>query len=167
MEQLYYNIGLANLLGGHFPEAEDAFTKCATKYPNDLLTSRCALGVGKACIGQVPPKIELAARMLLVAMKDPKLNIEARISLAQVFNAMGNRRGALGLFKALMGADIRSPSQTAAAVEVIDLLAADAGNLDELVNWLAHLTKQAGVRDAIGWYTNQVIVRGDPLPDRH
>ncbi len=161
LERLYFNVGLANLLGERFPEAEKAFTDCATKYPNGMFASRCALGVGRACIGQgTPPKAEIAVKVLRMAMKDPKLNAEAGLALAQLYSEMGRRPEALQVFKALMGADIRTPGQTAAAVGVINLLADDS-RLDDLVYYLDRLTNQAGVRDAIAWYTNQVIVRGD------
>ncbi len=85
MEQLYFNIGLANLLGEHFPEAEKAFTECATKYPNGLLASRCVLGVAKACIAQdTTPKLEQAAMALRVAKQNPKFNAEAEALLAEL-----------------------------------------------------------------------------------
>ena len=161
MELLYFNVGLAHLLAEHFPEAEEAFTECATKYPAGAMASRCALGVGKACIGQdTVPKKDLAIKVLKKAMEDPKLNAEAGLALAQLYSEMGKRSEALQVFKNLMGADIRTPGQTAAAVGVINLLA-DGGKAEDLVYYLDRLTNQAGVRDAIGWYTNQVIVRGD------
>ena len=161
MERLYFNVGLAHLLAEHFPEAETAFTDCATKYPKGLMASRCALGVGKACIGQdTPPKKELALKVLKVAMADPKLNAEAGLALGQLYSDLGKRKEALDVFKSLMGADIRTPGQTTAAVGVVNLLA-DGGQIDDLVYYLDRLTNQAGVRDAICWYTNQVIVRGD------
>jgi len=161
MERLYFNIGLANLLGDRFPEAEAGFNQCATKFPHGLFLTRCALGVGRACIGQdTPPKKEDAIKALKRAMVDPKLNAEAGLALAQLYSEMGKRNDALVVFKALMGADIRSAGQTAAAVGVINLLA-DEGKLDDLVYYLDRLTNQAGVRDAIAWFTNQVIVRGD------
>ena len=87
MEGLYYRIGLANLLGKHFPEAELAFTQCAAKYPNGELASRCALGIAKACIGQdTQAKKEQAVKALRVAMRDPKLNAEAARILDQLFH---------------------------------------------------------------------------------
>ena len=161
MEELYFKIGLANLFASQYAEAEAAFTACATKYPNGMFASRCALGVGKACIGQdTPPKKDIAVKVLKVAMKDSKLNAEAGLALAILYSEMGKRKEAMDVFKGLMGADIRSAGQTAAAVGVINLLA-DEGKLEDLVYYLDRLTNQAGVRDAIAWYTNQVMVRGD------
>ena len=61
-----------------------------------------------------------------------------------------------------MGSDIRSPQQTTAAVEVIGLLA-DTGKLEDLILYLDRLSNQAGIRDALAWYANQVIVRGDAV----
>ena len=160
MERLYFNLGLAHLLDGHFPEAEAAFTRCAAKYPTGLLASRCALGVGKACIAQdTVPKKDLAVKVLKVAMLDPRLTAEAGLNLAQLDLEMDKHAAALEVCKCLMGADIRSAGQTAAAVGVINLLA-DAG-FNDLIYILDRFTNQAGVRDAIGWYTNQVIVCGD------
>jgi len=122
MERLYFNIGYANLLNERFPEAEVAFTNCATKYPKGLLASRCALGVGKACIGQNnPPKMQLAVMVLKVAMQDPKLNPEAGLALAQLYRGMGKRKEALGVIDTVMAADIHTPGQTAAALGVINL----------------------------------------------
>ena len=96
MEQLNFNIGLANLLGEHFPEAEKAFTECATKYPNGLLASRCVLGVAKACIAQdTTPKLEQAAKALRGAKQNPKFNAEAEAMLAQVNREIAKRRQAL------------------------------------------------------------------------
>jgi len=95
MERLYFNVGLANLLGERFPEAEVAFTRCATKYPKGLMKSRCALGPAKASIGQgTPAKQEQAVKLLKVAMKDPKLNAEAALALGRLYSAMGKREQA-------------------------------------------------------------------------
>jgi len=161
MEELTFKVGLANLLAGQFVEAETAFTNYVTKYPTGVYATRSALGVGKACIGQdTDPKKETAIKVLKMAMKDPKLNAEAGLALAGLYSEGGKRKEAMEVFKALMGADIRSANQTAAAVGVINLLA-DEGKLEDLVYYLDHLTNQAGVRDAIAWYTNQVIVKGD------
>jgi len=161
MQELTFKVGLANLLAGQFVEAEKAFTDYVTKYPTGVYASRCALGVGKACIGQdSEAKKDMAIKVLKMAMKDPKLNAEAGLALAGLYSETGKRKEAMEVFKSLMGADIRSPNQTAAAVGVINLLA-DEGKLEDLVYYLDRLTNQAGVRDAIAWYTNQVIVKGD------
>ena len=161
LEELTFKTGLANLLAEQFVEAETAFTSYVTKYPTGMYASRCALGVGKACIGQdTAEKKETAIKVLKMAMKDPKLNAEAGLALASLYSETGKRKEAMDVFKTLMGADIRSANQTAAAVGVINLLA-DEGRLEDLVYYLDHLTNQAGVRDAIAWYTNQVIVKGD------
>ncbi len=163
LELLYFNIGLGNLLGDKPAEAEAAFTECLKRFPKGEYASRCYLGVGRACIVQdTPEKKERAIDALKVAALDPKYRSEAGLWLGQVYTTLGRHEEALGVFKSLMGSDIRSPQQTTAAVEVIGLLA-DAGKLEDLILYLDRLSNQAGVRDAIAWYANQVISRGDEL----
>jgi TolA-binding protein len=161
MEMLHFNVGLAYLLGEKPAEAEAAFTKCATLFPKGEYATRCHLGVGRACINQgSAEKKEQAIKSLKLAMADPRYRSEAGLSLGQVYNDLGKRDEAIAVFRSLMGSDIRSPQQTTAAVEVIGLLA-DSGNIDDLIHYLDRLINQAGVRDSIAWYTNQVVVRGD------
>lgn len=163
LELLHFNIGLAYLLGEKYPEAEEAFTACLKKFPKGEYASRCYLGVGRSRILQdTPEKKESAIEALRFAAQDPKFRSEAGFWLGQVYSELGRRDEALAVFKSLMGSDIRSPQQTTAAVEVIALLA-DTGNLEDLVLYLDRLSNQSGVRDAIAWYANQVIVRGDEL----
>lgn len=163
LELLYFNIGLGNLLGEKPAEAEAAFTECLKRFPKGEYASRCYLGVGRACILQdTPEKKERAIDALKLAAQDPKYRSEAGLWLGQVYTDLGRREEALVVFKSLMGSDIRSPQQTTAAVEVIGLLA-DTGKLEDLILYLDRLGNQAGVRDAIAWYANQVIVRGDEL----
>ncbi len=163
LELLYFNIGLGNLLGEMPVEAEAAFTECLRRFPKGEYASRCYLGVGRACILQdTPEKKERAIDALKMAAQDPKFRSEAGLWLGQVYTDLGRREDALAVFKSLMGSDIRSPQQTTAAVEVIGLLA-DTGKLEDLILYLDRLANQAGVRDAIAWYANQVIVRGDEL----
>ena len=161
MEMLHFNVGLAYRLGEKPAEAEAAFAACVAKFPKGEYATRCHLGVGLACIAQgTPEKKEQAIKSLKLAMADRKYRSEAGLSLGQVYNDLGKREEALAVFRSLMGSDIRSPQQTTAAVEVIGLLA-DSGNLDDLVHYLDRLINQAGVRDAIAWYSNQVIFRAD------
>ena len=160
LELLHFNLGLAYLLGDKPAEAETAFNKCLTKFPKGEYFSRCQLGVGRACIAQGKDKQEAAVKALRLAKADRELRSEACLALGQVLADMGNRKDALLELRSLMGADIRTPEQTTAAVAVIDLLA-DNGDLDDLVHYLDRLINQAGVREALAWYTNQVIVRGD------
>lgn len=163
LELLYFNVGLANLLGGEAPEAEAAFEECLKRFPKGEYASRCHLGIGRAAIDQgTPEKKERAIEALKIAAQDPKFRSEAGLWLGQVYTDLDRRDEALVVFKSLMGSDIRSPQQTTAAVAVIELLA-DTGQLEDLVLYLDRLSNQSGVRDAIAWYANQVIVRGDAL----
>lgn len=162
-ELLYFNIGLANLLANKAPEAEAGFTECLKKFPKGEYASRCYLGVGRACIIQgTPEKKDRAIEALRLAALDPRYRSEAGLSLGQVFLELKRRDEAMLVFKSLMGSDIRSPAQTTAAVEVIGLLA-ETGKLEDLILYLDRLINQSGVRDALAWYANQVIVRGDQL----
>lgn len=163
LELLYFNVGLGNLLGEKPAEAEVAFTQCLKRFPKGEYASRCYLGVGRACIQQdTPEKKERAIDALKLAAQDPKLRSEAGFYLGKVYSELGRRDEALTVFKSLMGSDIRSPQQTTAAVQVISLLA-DNGKVDDLTAYLDRLSNQAGVRDAIAWYSNQVTVAGDEL----
>jgi tetratricopeptide (TPR) repeat protein len=163
LELLYFNIGLGYLLGEKPAEAEAAFTECLKRFPKGEYTSRCYLGVGRACIQQGTEEKKLRAiDALKLAAQDPKYRSEAGLWLGQVYTDLGKRDEAMAVFKSLMGSDIRSPQQTTAAVEVIGLLA-DTGKMDDLIAYLDRLANQAGVRDAIAWFANQVISRGDEL----
>lgn len=163
LELLYFNIGLGNLLGGKHAEAEAAFTDCIKRFPKGEYTSRAYLGVGRACILQdTPEKKQRAVEALKIAAQDPKYRSEAGLWLGQVYSDLGKHDEALAVFRSLMGSDIRTPQQTTAAVEVIALLA-DTGKLEDLISYLDRLSNQAGVRDAIAWYANQMVVRGDEL----
>jgi tetratricopeptide (TPR) repeat protein len=163
LELLYFYLGLGNLLGEKSAEAEAAFTECLKRFPKGEYASRCYLGIGRACIVQgTPAKKEQAIQALKAAALDPKYRSEAGLSLGQVLMELDKQEEAMVVFKSLMGSDIRSPQQTTAAVEVIGLLA-NTGKLQDLVNYLDRLSNQSGVRDAIAWYANQVIVRGDEL----
>jgi len=69
--------------------------------------------------------------------------------------------GLAGL-RRLLGEDVCTHTQTAAALGIISLLA-DDGRLDDLVAFLDRMNRMAGVRDAIAWYANELIVQGDDL----
>jgi tetratricopeptide (TPR) repeat protein len=162
-ELLYFNLGLANLLGGKLPEAEAAFQDCIKRYPKGEYASRCHLGLGRARMMQnTPEKKSQAVEALKVAALDPKYRSEAGLWLGQVYDQLGKKDEALKVFRSLMGSDVRTPQQTTAAVEVIGLLA-DTGKIEDLTAYLDRLSSQAGVRDAIAWFANQVVVRGDEL----
>ena len=164
-ELLYFNIGLANLLGNKLPEAEAAFLDCIKRYPNGEYTSRCYLGIGRASMNQqTEEKKQQAISALKMAVRDPRYRSEAGLWLGQVYNEMGKKDEALKVFSSLMGSDVRTPQQTTAAVEVIGLLA-KMGNLEDLTAYLDRLSDQAGVRDSIAWFANQVVVRGDELAE--
>jgi tetratricopeptide (TPR) repeat protein len=163
LELLNFNIGLAHLLDGNDKEAEIAFKECLKKFPKGEYASRCYLGIGRASVRQnTPEKKQVAVEALKLAAQDPKLRSEAGLSLGQVYIDLDKRDEAMAIFKSLMGSDIRTPQQTTAAVEVIGLLA-DAGDLNDLINYLDRLKSQAGIRDVVAWYANQVLVRGDEL----
>ena len=163
LELLHFNLGLANLLGGKAPEAEAGFTDCLKKFPKGEYASRCNLGIGRAAIMQgTEEKKARAIEALKMAAQDPTYRSEAGLSLGEVYMDVGKREEALVVFKSLMGSDVRSPQQTTAAVQVIGLIA-DNGKIEDLIAYLDRLSNQAGVRDAIAWYANQVIARGDEL----
>lgn len=163
LELLYFNIGLGNLLGDKFPAAEAGFAECLKRFPQGEYASRCHLGVGRACILQdTPEKKQQSIESLKLAAKDPKYRTEAGLWLGKVYTDLKKKDEALAVFRSLMGSDVRTPQQTTAAVEVIGLLA-DTGKLEDLSAYLDRITHQAGVRDAIAWYANQVVVRGDEL----
>jgi TolA-binding protein len=162
-ELLFFNLALANLLGEKLPEAEEAFQNCIKRYPKGEYTSRSHLGLGRARMLQdSPEKKQQAIEALKVAAFDPRYRSEAGLWLGQVYTDLGKHEEALKVFRSLMGSDVRTPQQTTAAVEVIGLLA-DTGKIEDLTAYLDRLSHQAGVRDAIAWYANQVVVRGDEL----
>lgn len=162
-EILYFNIGLANLLGKKVAEAELAFTDCIQRFPQGEYTSRCNLGLGRACVQLgTPAKLQQAITAFKTAELDPKYRAEAKLGLGQVYSKLGKPDEALDTFRSMVLADVRTPQQTTAAVEVIRLLAT-TGKIEDLIAYLNRLSQQAGVRDALAWYSNQVIVRGDEL----
>jgi TolA-binding protein len=162
-EMLYFNIGLAHLLGGKNPDAEAAFTDCLKRFPKGEYASRCYLGVGRAAMLQdSPQKKERAIESLRIAAKDPKYRSEAGLWLGQTLDNLGKRDEALKVFRSLMGSNVRTPQQTTAAVEVVGLLA-DLGKLEDLSFYLDSLGHQPGVKDSIAWFANQIVVRGDEL----
>ncbi len=162
-ELLYFNIALAKLLDNKFPEAEKAFEDCIKRYPKGEYASRSHLGLGRACMMQdTPEKKQQAITALKVAALDPKYRSEAGLWLGQVLTQLGKQDEALKVFKSLMGSDVRTPQQTTAAVQVIGLLA-ETGKIEDLTAYLDRLSQQAGVRDAVAWFANQIVVRGDEL----
>lgn len=163
LELLYFNVGLGNLLGEKAAEAEAGFAEYLKRFPKGEYVSRSYLGIGRAGILQNTGESKLRAiEALKIAAKDSKLRSEAGLSLGQVYTDLGKHEDALIVFKSLMGSDIRSPRQTSAAVEVVGLLA-DTSKLEDLLLYLDRLSSQEGVRDALAWYANQLIVRGDGL----
>lgn len=162
-EQLYFNIGLAQMLAQKPAEAEVAFVDHLKRYPKGEYASKANLGLGRALIlQQTPEKKQLAIEPLKRAAADPKNRAEAGLMLGQVYTDLSKREEAMAVFHSLIGSDVRSPQQTTAAVQVIGLLA-DAGKLEDLISYLDRLRDQSGVRNAIAWYVNQLIVRGDEL----
>ena len=163
LEMLRFNIGLAYLLGEKYPEAEKAFASCVAQFPKGEYSTRAYLGLGRACAAQATPeKYQLAIDALRTAASDPQYRAEAGLSLGNVYMETDRNEEALRVFRSLMGSDVRTPQQTNAAVSVIALLA-KMEKMDDLVSYLDRLINQPGVRDAIAWYSNQVIVEGDEL----
>ncbi|MFT3990271.1 MAG: tetratricopeptide repeat protein [Luteolibacter sp.] len=162
-EMLRFSLGLAYLQGQKFPEAEKAFTDCVTKFPTGQYASRCYLGVGRAILGQKDEtKNEKAIQALTKAAGDPQIRSEAGLLLGRVYNEAGQTEESLKVFRSLMGSEVRTPQQTTAAIEAIDLLA-QTDNIEDLIRYLDRLITQPGVRNSIAWYSNEVIVRADKL----
>ncbi|MGC4016553.1 MAG: tetratricopeptide repeat protein [Luteolibacter sp.] len=163
VEQLRFNLGVAYMSMGKYAEAEKAFRDCANQFPKGEFASRCQLGIGRARIATGTDDSKKAAiDPLKLAAADPKFRSQAGLALAQLYTELGRKDEALKVFSSLMGSDIRTPDQTIAAVEVVSLLA-ESGKLDDLVAYLDRLIRQTGVRDALAWYTNQMIVAADEL----
>jgi len=165
IEQLRFSLGLAYLNSNKFTEAQKAFKDCLAQFPpgKGEYASRCLLGIGKAlyATGTDESKNEAIAPLQRAAL-DPKYRSEAGQTLGQIFTDLHKDDEALKVFRSLMGSEVRTPQQTIAAVEVISLLA-ESGKLDDLVAYLDRLIRQPGVRDALAWYTNQVIVAADEI----
>lgn len=163
MEMLYFNIGLAQLLGQKPAEAEESFKDSVKRFPKGEYTSRAFLGLGKSMMDQGgAQKLQDALDPLKRAAADPKYRTEAGLYLGKVYTDLKQPEEALKVFRSLMGSDVKTPQQTGAAVEVIGLLA-DTGKLDDLVAYLDRLINQEGVRDSMAWYANQVVVKADEL----
>lgn len=163
LEMLHFNLGLAYLLGGKTGEAEWAFEECARKFPKGEYTSRCHLGIGKAIIAQGENlRRPAAVEAFKQAGTDPKLQVETAVALGQVYLDRGQRDEALEVLRPLIGAEVGTAQQTSAAVDAIGLLAECKGP-EELAAFLDYLGGQPGVRDAIAWYVNQIIVKADAL----
>lgn len=162
-ELLLFNLGLANMLAGKNPEALRAFKATLAGFPEGEYASRAALGIGKSAmaIGGKPNQ-EDAIKALKIAARDPKYRAEAGLALGQVYSDTGQKEAALKIFRSLMGSDIRTPAQTAASVEAVGLLA-KSGQIENLVAYMDRLNNQSGVQDAIAWFSNQVIVKGDEM----
>jgi tetratricopeptide (TPR) repeat protein len=163
IEMLMFNHGLAHLMEGKGAEAEKAFGECLKKFPQGEYASRCHLGIGKAAIlqgGDAKKKVAIDA--LKKAAVDPKFRSEAGLALAQSYIDDKQPEEALTVLRSLIDADAQTPQQTAAAVEILDLLA-EVGPVDDLKRALDRLSKQPGVHEAIAWYSNQIVVKADAL----
>jgi len=161
LEMLHFNLGLAYLLGGKTAEAESAFEECARKFPKGEYTSRCHLGIGKAIIAQGENlRRPVAVEAFKQAGTDPRLQVEAAVALGQVYLDREQRDEVLEVLRPLIGAEVGTAQQTSAAVDAIGLLAECKGS-EDLAAFLDYLGSQPGVRDAIAWYANQIVVKGD------
>jgi TolA-binding protein len=166
LEMLRFNIGLSYLTANNGEKAETAFNEVIKNHPKGEYTSRAQLGLGRALILQnTPEKKELAINALKQAATDPKYRSEAGLSLGQVYDDLKRPEDAFAVFRSLMGSDVRTPQQTNAAVEVIGLLA-DSEKIEDLTAYLDRVINQSGVRDAIAWYSNQIIVHADSLMEQ-
>ncbi|MFT4175576.1 MAG: tetratricopeptide repeat protein [Luteolibacter sp.] len=162
-EMLRFSLGLAYFQANKFAEAEKAFSECAAQFPNGTYTSRCYLGLGRALLGQKDPaKTEAAIEAFTRAANDPQLRAEAGLLLGRVYTELDKPDDALRIFRSLMGSEVRTPQQTTAAVEAIEVLA-QTDNINDLILYLDRLITQPGIRNAIAWYSNEVIVRADQL----
>lgn len=159
-ELLRFNLGLAYLLSGQNDQAIVEFTEYLKRFPRGEYASRCYLGVGKALVaaGKASEAIEPFKKAAL----DPKFRSEAGLALGNVYIDLNKQSEALELFRTLSGSDVRTPAQTMASVEAVGLFAR-LNKQDALVGYLDRLIRQVGVRQAIAWYTNQVIIKADEL----
>jgi TolA-binding protein len=84
-ERIYFNLGLANLLGGKLPEAEAAFKECIKRHPNGTDISRAYIGLGKSCMLQntAKKKAEAIAAFKLAA-SDPTQKNQAEMLIKEV-----------------------------------------------------------------------------------
>jgi len=163
LEMLRFSLALAYFQNNKFAEAEAAFAQTVAKHPNGEYTSRSYLGIGRSILAQKDPaKNDKAIQAFTSAANDSKLRAEAGLYLGRFYIDLGKNDEALKVFRSLMGSEVRTPQQTSAAVEAIDLLA-QSGNIEDLISYLNRLINQQGVRDAIAWYANQVIIRADQL----
>ncbi len=162
-EMLRFNLGVAYLLDGNNPKAEEAFTECIKQFPEGEYLSRAYLGVGKACIQQGgDEKQQRAIQALNRAAADPRYRAEAALLLCELHTERNEENEALKIIHSLTESEVRTPQQTSAATGMIGLLA-NLDRLDDLGPYLARLIRQPGVRDAIAWYANEAIVEGDKL----
>lgn len=162
-ELLYFNLGLANLLSGKYPEAEAAFQDSLKRYPKGEYAPRSNLGLGRASMLQESKeKKEQAIVALKAAALDPKLRSEAGMWLGQVYSEIDKKDEALAVYRSLMGANIRTLQQATAALEVLGLLA-ETGKIEDLSTYLENLSNQVGIRESIAWYANQLVLLGDRL----
>lgn len=167
LELLCYNIGLASSSREKYPQAEDAFSECIKRFPKGEYTSRAYLGLGRARMLQNAPENKQGAiEALELAATDPKHRFEAGMWLARIYTELEKPEEALVVFRSLTGSDVSTLQQATAAVEVIGLLA-ELGRLEDLSAYLGNLARQPGVRDAIAWFSTQVLERGDGLVGGH
>ncbi len=82
LELLYFNLGLANLLGGKNVEAEVGFVEYLKRFPKGQFASRSFIGIGRAAIAQNnPEKKKIAIKALKIAALDPEYRAEAGLWL--------------------------------------------------------------------------------------
>ncbi len=161
-ELLYYYIALSNLYANNLPEAATSFKDCIKRFPQGEYTSRCNLGLGRALMQEESKsRKEESIGPLRIAANDAKYRSEAGFYLATVYTDLGRHEEALKVLKGLMGSDVRTAQQTQAAVDAIRLLA--DGKLEDFAAYLEHISHQPGVRDAIAWFTAQLILSGDEM----
>lgn len=164
-ESLHYSIALAHLLSKDYPKSETAFQTYLEKFPQGPNAARANLGLGRSIIAQEnESKRDAAVAALSRAAEDSEVQSEAVASLANLLVQMGRNAEALQQFQKLTGAEVYTAQQTSAALEVIKLLA-ESEQLDQLVPYIHSLPSQAGVRNSIAWFSNELAVLGGALTD--
>lgn len=90
-ELLYFNLGLANLLGENYPEAEAAFKDYLKRYPKGEYASRSYLGIGRACMLQDEyEKKQEALEALKTAAEDPRFKEVANLWIRQLSQSLAD-----------------------------------------------------------------------------
>ena len=159
-EMVRYNLGLAYLKAEQEDKAIKAFQECLATFPRGAYASRCHLGLGQAYM--VTNKDDEAVKELTTAAMDPRLRTESAFILAKVYTNMGKKADAMKVLGGLLKVEVRTPDQTASAVEAAALLG-ELGEPEALGAYLARLSGEIGVRKAFAWVTSQYVIKAEEL----